>query len=126
MYETHRTTEGREMLIAEMDDSHLLNTINLFCRRIGEAVRVINLEEDVKPDKIIAHLQPRYSAANLLAKAQQELTNLDEKIAPYIVEAALRGLTVSHLLQKAYQRDAQIGQSFPGFNTDKLLEAEEE
>ena len=125
MYEIHKTAEGHEILIAEMEDSHLLNTINLFCRRIGEAVRVINLEEDVKPDKVIAHLQPRYSAANLLAKARKELTDLDEKIAPYIVEAALRGLSVSALLQKAYQRDAQIGQSFPGFNTDKLLETEE-
>jgi hypothetical protein len=96
MYETHRTTEGREMLIAEMDDSHLLNTINLFCRRIGEAIQIMNREENLVTDKVIAHLQPRYSAANLMAKARQELTEIDQKIAPYVVEAALRGLTVSH------------------------------
>jgi hypothetical protein len=126
MYETHTTAEGHEILIAEMENDHLLRTINLFCRRLAQAIQIMNREENLTTDKVIAHLQPRYSAASLMAKARQELTEIDRKIAPYVVEAALRGLTVSHLLQKAYQRDAQIGQSFPGFNTDKLLEAEEE
>lgn len=126
MYETHRTTEGREMLIAEMDDSHLLNTINLFCRRLAQAIQIMNREENLVTDKVIAHLQPRYSAANLMAKARQELTKADQKIAAYIVEATLRGLNISPLIQKAYQRNTKIGHISLEFNADKLLEAEEE
>ena len=96
MYETHKTAIGHEILIAEMEDEHLLRTINLFCRRLAQASEIMNREENLTTDKVIAHLQPRYSAASLMAKARQELTEIDQKIAPYIVEAALRGLTVSH------------------------------
>ena len=126
MYEIHRTVEGREMLVAEMDNDHLLNTIRRICRKIGEAIQIINLDEDIKPDKVIAQLQPRYSAESLLTKAKIELEEMDEKLPFYVVEAVLRGLDISSILQKAYQREAKIGNSFPGFNTEKLIEAQEE
>ena len=110
MYETHKDSQGMEILIAEMEDSHLTNTISLLCRRIAQAISVINSDpEEQQVDKVIAHLQPKYSAERIRFKAEKDLVEIDKKLSAYIVEAVVRGMNVSAVVQGAYQRNTQIG-----------------
>jgi hypothetical protein len=41
MYEEHRTHDGIRMLIGQMEDSHLLNTIKGYCDKIEQCTRII-------------------------------------------------------------------------------------
>lgn len=44
MYVTHKAKDGKTMLIAEMDDDHLANTVSLLIKRLKEINAMIDGE----------------------------------------------------------------------------------
>ena len=110
MFETHITADGTEMLIAQMDDTHLINMILKLCRRIKN-LRLI-LESKVSTDVLLSAIKTEFSLENAKQKAQWEIKKVDEKLKDYVVEAALRGLDITRELQVAYNRTEAIVDCF--------------
>lgn len=109
MYQAHTTSDGQELLICQMGDQHLLNMIRFLARRIREAQEV--LSEQVKPDPMIEILNPGYSLKAVQDKAKKQLKDAHELIGSYVLEAALRGLLITGILQEAYGRSQKVNTS---------------
>ena len=107
MYETHTADNGTTTLIAQMADAHLLNTISCFANRLHQS-RLILENQHCPGNTLIRVLQPSFSSEAVKEKAQDAIRYYHQKLQPYIVEAALRGLDVKESLQKAYDRSAQL------------------
>lgn len=108
MLEIHTQENGVSMLIAEMDDDHLTNTIQMLCTKIqllGEIISTKNVEFE---NPIVQALMPKLDTANIQKQAKEKLQSFDQIIKPYVHEAALRGLDVSKMLQDAYQRKTAL------------------
>ena len=106
MYDIHTTQDGTNMLICCMSNDHLLNTIKSLTRRVQAAVELLtNPQLD---DPLIAVFQPSYSKATMQERAKETLEFLHERLQPYVVEAALRGLDITSMLQSAYGRSAGV------------------
>ena len=107
MYETHTADNGTTTLIAQMTDAHLLNTIKAFASRLHQS-RLILENRHCPGNTLIRLLQPSFSSEAVKEKAQDAIRYYHQKLQPYVVEAALRGLDVTESLQKAYDRSAQL------------------
>lgn len=107
MYETHAARDGTTTLIAQMPDDHLTNTIRSFASRLHQS-RLIIENQHCPGNTLIRVLQPEFSSEALKEKASESIRYYHQKLQPYVVEAALRGLDVSEPLQKAYDRSTQI------------------
>jgi hypothetical protein len=107
MFQIHRTTEGEEMMIAQMSDDHLIKQIKLLCSKIATCVKILN-GVNIEGGALITALRPEFSQEAMKKKATLSVRNLDESIKPYVMEACLRNLNISELLQEAYQRKAKI------------------
>jgi hypothetical protein len=86
----HMTKEGNIMPIAAMEDEHLQNTIKLICRPM------IELQQNLaRPTEgLSARARALYGdTVKVSAEKFEEVYSLwCEKISPYIMEAAMRGL----------------------------------
>jgi hypothetical protein len=107
MFEIHRTTEGEEMMIAQMRDDHLIKTIKLLCSRIGTCAKILNGIK-IEGGALIGALRPEFSEEAMKKQATLLVRELDEEIQPYVIEACLRNLNISGYLQEAYQRREKI------------------
>ena len=109
MYEEHRTKDGKEMLICQMDDKHLGNTINLFLNKLGEAKRLLTLE--ISENKFKSALRGR-SSKDLTKAAERAIREITEKLYPYLAESMLRGIYYTERMQAIFERkgaEADIG-----------------
>lgn len=106
MYQTHTTMNGESMLICQMENSHLINTIKVIAKVIQTSQEI--LQEQVKPDPLMEVLNPKY-LESIKERARQELRKCHDCIQPYVMEAALRGLDVTGILQSAYGRSTAVG-----------------
>jgi hypothetical protein len=105
---THTTKEGETLLIAQMEDSHLLATINLFCKNF-EAARLV-LKGNSQPfagESVLNALNPEFSKDRVLDAARSAIRAYSSKLPDYICEAAIRGLDIAAPLQSAYGRKAK-------------------
>ena len=93
----HRTREGKELLLAELEDTYLTNIINLKLDTLEIAKRV--LRETTKRHKFDEAL---YGELMSEEKARNFVAGLDRNVAPYLVEALIRGLEISTYV-KRYQ-----------------------
>jgi hypothetical protein len=87
MLEKHTTTTGSTILIAEMEDSHLINMINLVSRKILELQN--RLKTPSSNYQQVLYGLPKVNEETI-AKAIREFI---QKLYPYLAEAYLRGLT---------------------------------
>ena len=110
MYETHTTKDGTTTLIAQMTDAHLLNTIKAFASRLYQS-RLILENQHCPGNTLIKVLQPNFSSEAMKEKAQDAIRYYHQSLQCYVFEAALRGLNIAELLQKAYDRSARISTS---------------
>lgn len=116
MYDVHTTTNGDTLLICCMTDDHLMNTIRVLANKIQVAVEVLtNPQLD---DPLIAVFQPKFSKASMQDRAKESLEMFHERLQPYVMEAALRGLDITPLLQGTYGRSASVPMRSP-----RVLEA---
>ena len=86
----HWTKQGQSIPINKMDDTHLINTINLHIRKLGEAKEVLNQGENVtKFDKLIgrAEFMDEFQAESFVEFSKR-------KLPLCVFEAILRNIDV--------------------------------
>lgn len=112
MKKFHTTANGDKMLIAQMDDDHLKNTIGVYCTRIKSQIQMIDRLATLKEsEKILYGFQQ--SDVNMTNKAAEEINSAASGMSAYIVEACIRDINVSKIVQDAYGRTSSI----PRFDT---------
>lgn len=119
MYAIHKTSDGRTMFISEMEDSHLLNTINYILREIDSIKKAYLLKQD--PNLVFYKLLSTRSRCLSEEALGERLSYRIEALYPYVLEASLRGLNISSNLQETFKRTSKE-EGFSGM----LLEQEEE
>lgn len=91
MLEMHRDAQGVEILIAAMDDTHLINTIRLRCRQIKAA---LNSSATISDPTQAALYGIKAKSAEEAGEAARKVVT---KTYPYLAEALLRGGEVAAL-----------------------------
>ena len=101
MDNTHTTRDGVTMLVANMEDSHLLNTIKLLCKDIEQnrLVLISDIEETS-----IDYILSWYDLWDLKEFAKNKIRNGYNNILIYVLEASIRWLDISTQLQEAFWR----------------------
>lgn len=101
----HMTRTGERLPIAAMTNEHLLNMIAMLCDKMAAARAAAETQSNVSAFERrlygIADLSP-LDAADIVREGMAHL-------APYVLEAALRGLDVAADLQSAIGRTGQLG-----------------
>ena len=101
----HTTRTGERIPIAAMTDDHLFNLIAMFCSKMAAARAAAETQVNLSPFERrlygIDDLSPT-DAADIVREGMARL-------APYVLEAALRGLDVSGELQTAIGRTGRLG-----------------
>lgn len=122
MNKRHITAEGVTMFISQMDDTHLQNYILLVLRGIEKAK--VQLRAEVLPkDKFSQALysdDEGYSEDEL----SEMISELTQKLYPYLAEIALRGIDMSVKLQEVFERKGSLqkGLEEPNSEFQLLLE----
>lgn len=104
---THTDTTGRTMLVAEMSDEHLLNTIKLLLRRVKECSTYIDALEAGETPKVTALHRAAYGDLynpNNKERAKQLLNSSLAALPKYVMEGCLRGLNLTTELQETFGR----------------------
>lgn len=124
----HTTAEGRTMLVAEMDNDHLLNTINLALGKVEqiavEFARIVSASEteDTPYSEAwrIMYDIPKRSAKSTAREYAQTVEMTAKYLAPYIMELFTRNFTdqqnarigvLRHRWQTVVGRSAPISRS---------------
>ncbi|MBW4687749.1 MAG: hypothetical protein KME40_22230 [Komarekiella atlantica HA4396-MV6] len=110
MFETHTSKDGITVLICQMDDRHLSNTVKAYCREIEKCRKVVT--QPSAENQMIAIFNSNYSQANIKEQVVNQLKIYHERLQPYLGEALLRGLNLSNELKIAYGRTGQIKNAF--------------
>lgn len=101
----HTTRTGERLPIAAMTNEHLLNLIAMLCTKMAAARAAAETQSELSAFERrlygIADLSP-VDAADIVREGMARL-------APYVLEAALRGLDVSGELQTAIGRTGRLG-----------------
>lgn len=103
MFKTHRTKDGVEMLICQMGDKHLLNTIKLICQQMSEQ-RNIMLGEYEAVDPMIAMFTNQATEQSQREAAKAKVRVFHDLLVHYVIEAVLRDFDVSEYVVEAYGR----------------------
>lgn len=93
MFKKHKTRDGKTLLICQMDNDHLANTIKFFSRELRATRDMLNSTMSSslnKADMAMFRRELDISEEDLIYK-QEELL---DKLSPYIMEAYVRGLQV--------------------------------
>lgn len=109
MYDLHTTADGTTLLICQMEDSHLVNTISLHCRKIKNARLVIEQGSVELPTIAKVLTGNKFDYERQIVNAEATIKSSHSKLQPYVVEASLRGLNISELLQDTYGRKTDSG-----------------
>jgi hypothetical protein len=114
MYEVHTTRDGDQMLIGQMEDSHLFHTIKLHAANIQKAqAALMNSNSMGLMTEILSGADPK----QIREQATESIKMSHSRLTPYVCEAALRGMNISPILQQAYGRTSAI----PTFSTQFQL-----
>lgn len=104
---THRTREGVELLIAEMGDEHLLNTINFWLSKIERARASVDAPKRTGFNKLLY----RYSEEDESDWAETAIEEFYIMAPRYFMEAVIRGLNIHEevrRLQVVMGRDQRL------------------
>jgi hypothetical protein len=116
MKKYHETKNGEKMLIAKMDDTHLINTIKVYAAKIEQSLAMIDKYSTLKEsEKILYGFE--YNNKDLTKEATQLIQSSTDGLAAYVFEASIRNLNVSQYLQKAFSRTSKIEK----FNSQPIL-----
>ncbi len=86
MIKTHKTADGTKMLVAEMEDSHLLNTVKMHLRNAVTAKGRVNAAP------VSEFARNLYGAQTDPAEAAAMVRQIMEKVEPYVAEMWLRDI----------------------------------
>lgn len=101
MYEIHASTDGN-MMICQMADDHLMNEIGRLCNVMMQA-RLTITQAAAFQDPILRSVA-RIKPEDVQKEAESQIRRVHDRLQPYVMEAALRGLGISGLLQTTYGR----------------------
>lgn len=108
MLKVHRTRAGNKLLIAEMSDQHLVNTVKLNLAKIAKLQRGLVETPSINPYHARLYGMPKVD----IDEAARKSRNVIEHMYPYLAELYLRGLTdLVEPLRKVVGRDGQLGES---------------
>jgi len=102
----HITKEGKVFEINQLDDSHLLNSMKLFVRKLRESKAIVN--SDKKQNKFF--LKANNIKVNKQA-AYRYIEQFNQKFSHYLYEAFIRGIDLNGLrdeLQEILERKTKI------------------
>jgi hypothetical protein len=85
----HITKEGVVMNIAEMEDTHLVNTISMIIRTLGQAKNVIETPKTKAFESVL------YDEKLDTKKAERIIKSHEIKLGVYILEANVRTLDIT-------------------------------
>lgn len=102
----HKTSEGKVLLIACMDDTHLKSTINLFLKKIEEATASLTIKTDN-----IAYIIAGVDWESIIAHAKVVIRKYTSLLWPYVMEAMIRWIDYSARMQEVFWRSSAIGDS---------------
>jgi hypothetical protein len=97
---THQTSDGKIILIANLEDSHLKNIVNLHIIRIKQAKEILSQGATFKIQEALLN----HSSSNLEAKMLKQIKVAAAALPAYIMECAIRGIDYSKELQNAFDR----------------------
>ena len=103
MYDTHTCADGRQLLIVDMTDMHLLNTIGMHCRNLSQIRETLEQSQKYDSDILFSALSD-FNMKDLKASAKLTIKKTHEMLKSYVFEAACRNLNVSLMLNTAYGR----------------------
>ena len=93
---THRTREGVEILIAEMGDEHLFNTINFWLSKMERARASVDAPRRTGFDKLLY----RYSNEDESEWAETAIEEFYIMAPRYFMEALIRGLDCTRVIKR--------------------------
>jgi len=114
----HVTKEGNKLLISEMENSHLGNTILYILRQIDTAKKM--LEGKTERSEFEKAIYGNYKTMDK-EDLQEIIRGRSEILQPYLGEAMLRGLDYTKELQETFERAEKISVHSP-FESALLLE----
>lgn len=107
----HTTKDGKTMLIAEMDNNHLSNTINLICSRISDIAQILDsgtpLKSMTKSQAVMLNIDEVYKEIDE-EHLEDILHSATEHLQPYVFEASLRDMNVTPILQRTFKRSEAL------------------
>lgn len=107
----HTTKEGKQIRIDKMEDAHLYNCILMYCEQIDEQVLIVSgrYTPDNEFDGVFFNeANPAHQREHAAAKIQEIVARLKD----YVLEASIRDIDVSELLQLAFRRKTRNKQKF--------------
>lgn len=109
MFDYHITAQGRRILIHNMTDDHLRNTINAVCRRIISLKKKLEPVEDNTPINQYNRLLYRVSDTIDVEEAVRRNLKLIISLQPYLAEAFLRKMwDLQPIVADAMGRDSAV------------------
>lgn len=103
----HRTRDDRTMLICEMDDNHLSNTISMFITNIGKAKTLLEMTKNGGRDDFESALFGDYKSLSK-HELKKIIKDNSDRLQYYLGEAMLRGMDFSKQLQELYGRSTSV------------------
>lgn len=103
----HKTKNWEILLIAEMEDEHLKNTIDLIIKNIENYFNMLKNKEELDINNII-YWRRNFTKAEL----KNFIKNSSERLVFYIFEAQIRWYDYSEKLQKVFWRNGKIEQNY--------------
>lgn len=107
MFELHQMKDGGTILICQMENNHLINMIKSLCRKIKYCTQILEGNNVLKNSTIFKALKPSLNK-ELVNQAEENIRYAVNKLQPYVLEACLRNLEISEILQSAFDRNQKI------------------
>ena len=114
---THTTKEGQTLMIAEMDNNHLKNTVTMILKGVEMAKEVLKGKE---LDPFKKALYSSRTPAMSKTQAKKIIATAPENVSPYILECVIRGIDFSVEIRKTFDRTYEK-EKFPDLEIDKYL-----
>ena len=109
MFNTHTTEDGQTMLIGQMSDDHLKNTIKRLCRELKQCSMILSNQAVIDKTGLLQAINENYNTEEMKERAEMSAKGIHESLKNYVLEASLRKLDISENLQETYQRTQRMG-----------------
>lgn len=104
----HIKSDGTEMLIASMEDKHLINTIKKACRMIKELSDLLDGKINyIKSEAILNGMAKQledFDEENI----KDKLITLRNGLGDYLLECSIRNINVHETIKEAFKRDSKM------------------